>query len=167
MFLRGEPTFSFLFKIGQINSSSFSPHSYLLHPRFHHQHNPRVALPTAVQSRFSFSYITEGNSPVIKNKRGKKQKKSNSRGSCPTNPHTPPYWYHPLYFPYFRHYIGGDTGKRSLHKLLIARFQIVSYSHLNTALFSFALLSPLKSYAKFIPINHTHKIIGINYMYQH
>jgi len=126
IFSRGKPTFPFLFKRGQINSSSFSRHCYLPHPPSCHQQNAQVALPSALQSRFSFSYITEANSTVI-TKRIKIKKERNSRGSCPTNPDKPLYWYHPLYFTYFLHYIGRHAGKRSLHKLLIALSQIVSY----------------------------------------
>jgi len=47
-------------------------------------------------------FHTESNS-AVKTKTKKKEKKRNTRGSCPTNPDTPLYWYHPLCFPYFLH----------------------------------------------------------------
>jgi len=75
MFSRGEPTFSFLFNRGQINSASFSPHCYLLHLSPRLQHNPQLALPFTLPARFSFSYITEANSAVKKKKKKKKKRK--------------------------------------------------------------------------------------------
>ena len=164
MFSRGEPTFSLLFKRGQITSSSFSPQSYLLHPRSRHEHNPQVDLPSALQSRFAFSYISKANSGVKTKIKTQKEKKGNTRGSCPTNPNVPHMWYHPLYCPYFLHYIKGHTSKRSLHRLLIARSQIVSYSpssHQSSLLCSFLTPQNIcrihknKSYTQ----NHTYKEI--------
>jgi len=76
MFSRGEPTFSFLFKRGQINSSSFSPQSNLLYTCSRHQHNSLVTLPSALQFRFSFSYITEANSAVKRKNKRKKRKET-------------------------------------------------------------------------------------------
>jgi len=73
MFSRAEPTSSFLYLRGQINSSSFSPYSYLLHLRSCLQHNPQVVLPSLLQSSFSFSYISEANS-VVKTKNKQKMK---------------------------------------------------------------------------------------------
>ena len=75
MFSSGEPTFSCLFKRGQINFYSFSPHSYLVHPCSCHQHNPQVTLPSVLQSHFSFSYITEANSAVKTKEKETKQRK--------------------------------------------------------------------------------------------
>ena len=144
MFSRGEPTFSFLFKRGQINSSSFSPHSYLLDPRSRHQHHPQVALPFALQSGFSFSYRSKLGS---KNKKKEKRKKMNTLGSGPTNPDTPLYWYHPLYFPYFLYYIRAHACKRSLNRITYCPIPNSKLVTINTVVFS-----PLLFYH---PSNHT------------
>jgi len=70
-------------------------------------------------------FHTQANS-AVQTKKMKNAKKRNTRGSCPTNVDRPLNWYHPLYFPYFLHYIRGHSGKRSLHRLLIPRSEIVS-----------------------------------------
>jgi len=82
MFSRGEPTFSFLFKRGQINSSAFSPHSYLLHPRSRHQHNPQVPLPSALQSASLF--IQKQTQQLKQIKRKKKRKETPVGLALPT-----------------------------------------------------------------------------------
>ena len=86
MFSRGEPTFSFLFKRGQINSTSFSPHCYLLHLSPRLPHNSQLALPFTLPARFSFSYITEANSAV---KTKKKKKRSKEKKQPRLLPHQP------------------------------------------------------------------------------
>ena len=114
---------------------------------------PQVALPSALQSRFSFSYITEANSAVKTKK--EKEKKGNTLGSCPTNPHTPLSYTGTTLStsPTF-----GATSERAQAKVTakinycaIPNSKLAPSSHLSFLVFSYITF---KSYAQ----NHTHKL---------
>jgi len=123
MFSRGEPTFYFFLREAKLTPfflTTLLPCPSTLSPSI--QSSGHSALCAAIPLIFFIQKQTE----KLKQKKEKKAKKRNTCGSCPTNPDTPLYWYHTLYFPYFLHYIRGHAGKSSLHRLLIARSQIVS-----------------------------------------
>jgi len=58
------------------------------------QSSGRSALCAAIP----FLFFIQKQTQQLKQKKKKNEKKRKTRGSWPTNPDTPLYWYHPLYF---------------------------------------------------------------------